>query len=527
MAKPTVSRDQTIIEAREFTPIPEKPSDRALATIDFLSRLRIPGGARSGSEWIVHPFQRDFLTMALEPGIRTAILSVPRKNGKTALCSGIILAALLGPLAIPDGEIVSAARSRDQAAIVFRFLVKLIQLCGWDDLFRIRETEKRITCKTTRAEYRALSADASNQHGGSPFLYVMDELGQVKRENDELFEAVSTSTGAHESPLGIIISTQSADDRALFSRLIDAALTGDDPSTACLLYRAPEDADPFDPTTWSACNPAVGAFRGDGDIESVANRARLIPATLASLRNLHLNQRVSTREQWLTAEAWEQCAEPVDLEAFERGRVYAGLDLSSTRDLTSLVLVVRDENDVIQVRPYFWLPDDEILERERRDAAQWRLWADEGFIELCPGKVVDYDFVAERLVEISAKYNVEAVAYDRWHIEHLRQRLEAIGGDNRVFCFVHRGRHISEPLAVRYQGDQVLAAELRHGSHPVLRYCARNCVAKSDPAGNRKIDKNLSTGHIDGAVAMAMAIHALTGKAEPKGLVDEVGLVIL
>ena len=508
------------------TPFPAVVNPRAIETVEFLERLRVPGGSTVGQPWRVHEFQRRFLEMSLADNVRTALLSIPRKNGKTALCSGLVLAALCGPLAIENGEIVSAARSRDQASIVFRFLLKLISLAGWEQFFKIRESEKLIECVATGTTYRAISSDAKNAHGGSPFLFIVDELGQQRHERDELLEALETATGAHENALGLIISTQAPDDRAVFSRRLDAALSGENPQTVALVYSAPVDADPLDPRVWALANPGIGAFRGDGDIRNTAATAAQIPASMRAFRNLHLNQRISLNEHWIEREDWERCAGLVDDAAFA-GPVWGGLDLSSSRDLTSLVLVARDDDENIHARAFFWLPDDAIDERERRDVAEWRLWSDQNFIDLCPGRVVDYDFVAARLAEICGSLDVRSVAYDRWHIEHLRQRLGSIGAEHAVPLSPHGQGFRDMTPALEETENAIVAGTLRHGGNPVLRYCVRNAIVSADPGGNRKLNKSRATGRIDGAVALAMAVHEMTGKNDETGLIDRTGMLVL
>lgn len=520
--------DEPALPGERSTKLVGPPSDRALKTIAFLSRLRVPAGELVGSPFVVQPFQRRFLHLAFAEGIRTAILSIARKNAKTALCAGIVLAGLIGPLARRNGQILSGARSRKQAAQVFQYVLQIIDLMQWRPFFRIQESSKQITCGRTGVVFQALSADAGTAHGAQPFLNVIDELGQVRGPTDPLYAAMTSATGAYENALSIIISTQAAEETALLSTLIDATLSGEDPTSAAMVFSAASDADPWIRDTWRQANPALGVFRSEADIESLAFKARLIPSLENEFRNLMLNQRVSLVATWLTGQAWEACAGEIDEELFKRGHVYAGLDLSSRNDLTSLALVVEDEKTgEIHARLYFWMPEHDIDERSRRERADYGLWSRDGYLELVEGKTINFAWIADRLAQLCQDLDVRAVAYDRWRIEILRQELGRIGAE-AVVPLVPHGQGFKDMSPAVEEAESAIALEqLRHGGNPVLRYCIANTRLRTDPAGNRKPDKALSYGHIDGTVALLMAIRALKTEGTSPGLVETEGMIVL
>jgi phage terminase large subunit-like protein len=181
-----------------------------------------------------------------------------------------------------------------------------------------------------------------------------------------LWDTVSSGTGARANPLGIIISTQAADDLHWFSGLIDYGRkiqAGDlppDPSFLLVEYSAPMDADIWDPAVWEACNPALGDFRSRKELEQFADKARKIPAMESVFRNLYLNQRVDSNPAFITREAWKACSDTGET----TGPCYGGLDLGSSQDLTALALYWPETG---ATRVWSWLPGEPSL-RDRGEA---------------------------------------------------------------------------------------------------------------------------------------------------------------
>ena len=197
--------------------------------------------------------------------VRRAILSMARKNGKTALTAAIVLAHLVGPERVPNGEIYSAANDRDQASIVFKFAKQMIEL----EPVLARKIEVIASTKTmlvrqTGSIYRAVSAESGTKHGYMPSLVIYDELAQAK--NRDLYDVLDTSFGAREEPLFIAISTQSNDPEHIFSQLVDDGLSETDPTITCHLYAADEGCDLDDPKQWKKANPGLGDFRDRDDL---------------------------------------------------------------------------------------------------------------------------------------------------------------------------------------------------------------------------------------------------------------------
>jgi phage terminase large subunit-like protein len=440
-------------------------------------------------------------------GTRRAILSFGRKNGKTALSAFLLLLHLCGPEAKANSQMYSAAQSRDQAGLLFDLAAKCVRLSpGLHAHIRIRDTAKEILFPEAGTFYKALSAEATTAFGLNPRFIVHDELGQVRGPRSTLYEALETATGAQDEPLSIIISTQAPTEADLLSVLIDDALAGHDPRVVVKLWTADKELDPFSEATIRTANPAFGDFQNAAEVLSMAEDARRMPSREAEYRNLILNQRVEANSPFVSSSVWAACggeAQPID-----GVPVYGGLDLSAVSDLTALVLIGVVDG-VWQVHPTFWLPGESLAAKARTDRVPYDLWHEQGYLQAAPGKSVEYEFVADYLRDAFARYDIRKIAFDRWGWRHLRPWLVKAGftDDELEEHFVEFGQGLqSMSPALRELESDLLARNLAHGNHPVLTMCAANAVVKSDPAGNRKLDKSRSTGRIDGMVALTMAL---------------------
>lgn len=486
---------------------------RGERVIAFIERYcRVPEGRHVGQPIKLMPFQKRLILDIYDnpAGTSRAYLSIARKNGKSALIAALALAHIVGPEAQLNSQIISGARSRDQAAIVFKLAEKMVRLNP--DLAKIVKpipSQKTLIGLPMNVEYRAISAEAGTAHGLSPVVAILDEVGQVKGPHDAFVEAIETAQGAHENPVLLAISTQAATDADLFSVWLDDAEKSKDPRIVSHVYTAPEECDLLDRDGWKAANPAMGVFRSVSDLEDFAERAHRQPASENSFRWLYLNQRISAVAPFVSKSVWQSCGGEV-IESFAGLPVYGGLDLSSTSDLTALVLIAQHEG-VWHVKPTFWLPDDGLVEKARQDRVPYDLWKKQGHLKTTPGRSIQYEYVAGLLWQMSQGVDIQKIAFDRYNWKHLKPWLAKAGftedqleGDVAIFEEFGQGYASMSP-ALRGLEETLLERELAHGDHPVLEMCARNAVVTQDPAGNRKLDKAKATGRIDGMVALAMA----------------------
>lgn len=507
--------------ARTTRPQRLKRSKLAGEVIAFAHNLRVAEGDLVGQPLELMPFQVDFIEDAFQKGKRRAILSVARRNTKTATVAIIVLAALIGPLMVENSLILSAARSRQQAAVVFEYCRKMIRLSGLAQHFVIRDAAKEILCPRFGTTYRAIAAESTTAVGFGVRLCIHDELGQVEGPDDALFNALTTAMGSYSNSLELIISTQAPDDGDLLSILIDDALSGADKNTVCHLYSAPADCELDDPAAWAAANPAMAyGVRDPKDVERLANEAKRLPSRAAAFRNFILNQRVRAVEHYIPPDVWDQCGGAINDDVFTHGPVYAGLDLSARHDLTALALVAQDAHGVWHSKVFVWTPEATLAERQRTDRVDYATWVRMGLIETMPGAMLDYSTLAVRLAEICAQYPITAIAFDRWRSNELKLQIEKIGA---ALPLVEMGQGFKDfNGAVDALESAALNDQLRHGGNPVLRWAVSNVAISRDHAGNRKFDKRLRTRRIDPAVALAMAMRTAT---QPTGIAD-VGTLI-
>lgn len=496
--------------------------------IAFLEDLPITQGKLAGTKLKVRPWQRKEIEAIYHVDaegnrpVRTAVLSMARKNGKTQLVAGLALCHLCGPESEPRGEVYAAANDRFQAGKTFAEMVAIItehaEIAERLNIIRFRKEIEVLEGQGKGSIFAALSSDAATKLGLSPSFTVVDELGYAPKR--DLYDALDSAMGARENPLLIAISTQAPDDNQVFSELLDYGAkvnAGEitDPSFHCTLYSAPETADPFSPETWALANPALGDFRSLEDVARQAAQAAKIPSKLQDFKNKILNQRVAAHVRFIAKEEWDSCNGLVDVAALKGRKAFGALDLSASRDLTAWLLVFPNEDGTFDVLPRFFLPENGIAEKSEADRVPYDVWARQGFLTLLAGSTIDPAFIAAQMAEDAATYQIEAVGFDRWRIEDLRRELSAIGCDLPLVDHGQGFRDMSP--AVDALERAVAEGNLRHGGNPLLQMCAANAVITMDAAGARKLDKSKASGRIDGLVALAMALN-VSSKHEPESL---------
>lgn len=341
---------------------------RGERVIVFIERYCIvPEGKLLGQPMRLDPFQKKFICDIYDNphGTDKAILSIARKNGKTGLIAGILLAHLVGPEGVQNSQIVSGAMSWEQEAIVFNLAVKMINLNpALQDIVHIIPSGKRLIGLPCNVEYKALAAERKTTHGLSPVLAILDEAGQVRGPQDDFIDAIVTAQGAPENPLLIVISTQAANDADLLSVWIDDAVNSGDPHIVCHVYEAAKEADISSRESWLAANPALGTFRSEKDMTHLSQLAARMPSFENTFRNLNLNQRVSVVSPFVSRSVWEPFSDaPVAI----TGSCFAGLDLSEKKDLTAFIIAGLSSDGFWNVYPYFWTPEKTLADRAKRD----------------------------------------------------------------------------------------------------------------------------------------------------------------
>lgn len=506
----------------------------AKMAIEFIRLLRHTKG-----EWAGQPFELDDWQVKdiIEPlfgwkrhsdgtrRYRTAYIEVPRKNGKSTLAASIAALLLLA-----DGEqgaeIYSAAADRDQARIVFEQAKQMIQ--SSPRLAKLTQPFKNTIMATkSKSVYRVLSADAPTKHGLNASGVVFDELHA--QPNRELYDVMTTSVGARRQPVMFMITTAGYSRQSIcwemheYARQILEGIIEDD-TFLPVIYAADENDDWLDEKVWIKANPGLGKTIKLDYLRSEAKKAENVPAYQNTFRRLHLNQWVQQETRWLDMQAWDACDEPVDPNLLQGALCYGGLDLASTSDIASFVLCFPNEpGDAEQyaLLPFFWIPEENMIERARKDRVPYDAWVRDGLITATPGNVIDYDYIIRDIEALGEVYNISEIAFDRWGASQISQTLDGAG-----FVMVGFGQgfaSMSPPTKELMR--LVLDGKLRHGKHPVLRWMADNLVVTTDAAGNMKPNKAKSREKIDGIVAGVMALdRAIRHESKPMSVYEQRGL---
>ena len=469
----------------------------------------VPEGKLIGQPVRVRPWQRKIINAIYDGHTRRAIISFARKNGKTALAAWLLLLHLCGPEAKPNSQLYSTAMSKKQAAKLYDLAVKTVRMSPvLANVITTRDSGKELACPELGTVYEALSAEAKTAHGASVAFVVHDELGQVRGPRSELYEAVETGSGAQEEPLSVIISTQAPNDNDLLSIMIDDAQVENDRRTKLFLFTADENLNPFTKKAMRQANPAYGDFQNEKEIIDFASDAKRMTSLEPAYRNLYLNQRVEQSNPLIAKSEWKKCGGVVH-DDWGEAEVFAGLDLSSRKDLTAFVLMAKI-NGFWEVKPFFWTPGETLAQRALKDRVQYDVWHKKGFLQTCPGKAVQYEWVAEQIAALFEMYNIIRVNFDDWKWDSLRPWLvkaEMPEEEIEKFNATRQGFKTMSAAVDAFE-DMVLEGRLAHANHPVLSFCVNSSTVLLDPAGNRKIDKSRPGARIDGAVALAMASSA-------------------
>jgi phage terminase large subunit-like protein len=499
-----------------------KGLSRAERVIRFIESLPVTSGPLAGTLFKLRPWQKRFIRAVYATDkqgrrkVRTAVLSMGRGNGKTALAAMLALWHLVQER---RGEIYSAANDRFQAARIFNEMAAIIERVPWlDDRISVKRFTKELEdVGGTESIYAALSRESGTKMGMGPSVVIYDELGQS--EGRDLYDALDTAMGKRAEPLMIVISTQAARDEAPLSTLIDYGLRiqrGEivDPSFHLTLYAASADDDPWKLSTWKKANPALGDFRSLEDVKRLALQAQRMPAAEMSFKNLILNQRCDATAQFIDMRSWHLCGEDEIILSGLKGRpCYAGLDLGATRDMSALVLVfVGDDGEYIAV-PFCWLPGETLQERMDEDSMPYRVWAQQGRLLTFPGRSTDPKAVALKIAELHGTYKIQKLAFDRWRIEDIKRELDVIGCNVELVPFGQGFKDMAP--AVDFLERLVMEGKLLHGAHPVLQMAVTNAKIEMDAVGNRKLSKRKSTGRIDPLVALVMAF-GVAARPAPK-----------
>lgn len=495
----------------------KEKADRA---VSFIQCLRHTKGIWNGKPFELLNWQeqiiRDLFGIVKPNGYRQfnmAYIETPKKQGKSELAAAVALLLLAG-----DGEeraeIYGCAADRQQAAIVFDVAADMVRMCPpLAKRCKILTANKRIIYKPTNSFYQVLSAEAYSKHGFNISGVVFDELHS--QPDRRLYDVMTKGSGdARMQPLYFLITTAGTDINSICYEVHQKAqdiLDGRkiDSTFYPVIYGADKNDDWTSPEVWARANPSLGITVPIEKVEAACNSAKNTPAEESVFRQLRLNQWQTQKSRWLSVLKWDACK--VDFtEADLEGRVcYGGLDLSSTTDLTAFVLVFppTTDDDKYYVLPYFWLPEETIELRSRRDHVPYKEWEREGIFFTTEGNVVDYETIEMFIAGLKEKFRIVQIAFDRWNATQLTQRLES----EYDFEMIQFGQGYFSMSAPTKEFERlILEKKIAHNGHKVLRWNVDNLAVEMDASGNVKPSKKKATEKIDGCVALIQALARAT-----------------
>ncbi|MBQ6052266.1 MAG: terminase [Clostridia bacterium] len=454
---------------------------------------------------------------------------LPTHNSELAAAVALLLTCGDGE---ERAEVYGCAADRQQASIVFEVAADMVRMCpALNKRVKILSATKRIVYIPTNSFYQVLSAEAYSKHGFNIHGVVFDELHT--QPNRKLFDVMTKGSGdARMQPLYFLITTAGNDTKSICYETHQKAkdiLEGrkTDPTFYPVIYGAEENDDWTDPKVWKKANPSLGITVGIDKVKAACESAKQNPGEENSFRQLRLNQWVKQAVRWMPMDKWDKCETDIDASELEGRVCYGGLDLSSTTDITAFVLVFppEDENGRYIVLPYFWIPEEQIDLRVRRDRVPYDIWERQGFLHTTEGNVIHYGYIEKFIERLGERYNIREIAFDRWGAVQMVQNLEGMGFT--VVPFGQGFKDMSPPT--KELMNLALSERIAHSGHPVLRWMMDNIYIRTDPAGNIKADKEKSTEKIDGAVATIMALDRAIrcGNDTEESVYDKRGLLFL
>tara|TARA_R100000734_G_C3313080_1_gene104314 strand:- start:249 stop:1802 length:1554 start_codon:yes stop_codon:yes gene_type:complete len=483
---------------------------RAVAFIE--KHIQHCKGELAGKPFLLEKWQKEKIIEPLfgwkrEDGTRkyrTAYIEIPRKNGKSSLCAAIALYMLYADGEL-GAEVISAAADRSQAGIVFE-IAKAMVLGNKELSKRGKVFRNSVTLEHKNSYYKAISADANTKHGFNCSAIIFDELHAQKTR--ELFDVLTTSTGARRQPLTICITTAGYDKESICYEVHTYAqqvLSGaiKDESFLPVIFAAGKDDDWTKKSTWKKANPAYGSIIKDEYFAQQFNKANQIASYENTFKRLHLNIWTTNESKWINDEVWNDCnLGEINVEDFKGRDCFGGLDLASTRDLTALTLVFPNDDGTFEVLPFFFVPESKVYEKKDSDGVDYLAWVNKGFMYMTEGNVVDYNFIQEKIYEICEMFNVVGIGFDRWNSSQLVINLTEEGVKMNPI-----GQGFASMSAPCKELEKlVYGKQINHGNHPVLNWNASNVQIQADAAGNIKFSKAKSKSKIDGMVALVMAL---------------------
>ena len=494
--------DRALDEGRYFD------KKAAMRAIHFIEKLKHTKGEWAGQRFRLEPWQQFVLWNIFgwknadgTRRFRYAYIEIARKNGKTALSAGIGLYMLFA-----DGEsrpeVYSAATVKDQAKICFSDAVEIVKATDLKNY--LTPYRNSIVYELKGGTMKPLSSDYGTHDGLNPSCGIIDEFHAHK--DSGMFDVIKSAFGARRQPLMFVITTAGFNKSGAcyaYRENVIKVLRGvnEDDSLFGIIYTLDDKSEWDDPKMWIKANPNLGVSLSADYLADQVKDAKNRPEAVRNVMTKNVDLWVDAERTWILDDAWQKCigtTAPADLKGCA---CWGGLDLSNVSDITAYVLLFH-ENDRFQLLPHFWIPEEKMREKIRKENINYDKWVAEGYVTVTTGNVIDYDFVKADILRIVADYDLRTSAYDRWNSSQTIIDLQNEGMECNPF-----GQGYGSMSAPTKEFEKlVLTGKIEHFGNPVLRWMLASTLVKTDPAGNIKPDKEKSTQKIDGIVAAIMAL---------------------
>ena len=489
----------------------------AQRAISFIERLKHTKGQWAGLRFKLEPWQQfiiwNIFGWKMADGTRRfryAYVEIARKNGKTALSAGIGLYMLFA-----DGEsrpeVYSAATVKDQARICFSDAVEIVKATDLKNY--LTPYRNSIVYELKGGMMKPLSSDYGTHDGLNPSCGIIDEFHAHK--DSGMFDVIKSAFGARKQPLMFIITTAGFNKAGACYAYRDNVIKilrgiNEDDTLFGIIYTMDANEEWDNPQMWIKSNPNLGVSLFPNYLEDQVNDAKNRPEAVRNVMTKNVNLWVDAEKTWILDDAWMKCVGTTEIEDLRGCECWGGLDLSNVTDITAFVLIFH-ENDKFQLLPFFWIPEEKMLEKIRKENINYDLWVKAGFVKVTSGNVLDYEFVKADILQIVEIYDLQSSAYDRWNSSQTIIDLQNEGMECNPF-----GQGYGSMSAPSKEFEKlVLSEKIEHFGNPVLRWMLSSTLIKTDPAGNIKPDKEKSVQKIDGIVASIMALGEwMTAQAE-------------
>lgn len=503
----------------------------AVDACDFIEKLPHVEGTWDTETVIMHPSHILFVVQLFgfrnRDGTRrftTALFAVARKNAKSFLCSAVLLYCLCcenenGP------QVISAATTGSQARIVFNVAKRMVEkTADLREAFTLEPFANAIARYEVGGTFKPINAKASTQDGLNPSHCGIDEIHAHK--NHDLLNVLKSAAGARRNPLFLYTTTEGYESpgpwgeiRHFAKQLLEGIVEADH---FLALYFAVDDEDKsegieadddFDESKWIKANPLMEVnpllLK---EIRKEAIEAKSMPGRHAEFKIKRLNRPSAAAGGWVNLVKWKACKGAVDLEWLRQYPCWGGLDLASTRDLTSFRLVWLVDG-VWYTHGWRFVPSAAVHGRTERGLVPYQAWVQSGVLIESGLEVTDYDEVERCILDAKERFNIQMIGFDSWNAKQLVQKLQAAEVPMQEFIQGPKSYHPAmQALELAY-----VAGNFCHGNDPVLNWCASNLIARTDANMNTAPDKKKAPEKIDDIVALLMGIGVMLGTEETDG----------